>query len=53
MGRPRTATVLRRFMDGARIVDLECEFDVDSMYVEQCIRRGLRGEVKIERKARR
>lgn len=53
MGRPHAVTVIRQFMDGSRIVDLECRFDVDRKYVEQCIRRGLRGEVKFKRKETR
>jgi len=40
-------------MEGSRIVDLECRFDVDRMYIEQCIRRGLRGEVKLKGNADR
>lgn len=54
MTRPRASTVLRRFLDGENIDDLANWYWTQSTtrsaalrYVEHCIRRGLRGEVKV------
>lgn len=54
MSRPRASTILRRFLAGASteqladmcgsLTDLEALY-----YVENCIRRGLRGEVTVPR----
>lgn len=52
--RPRADVVCRRFIAGARLTDLVAEltdrgdlWPFAIWYVEQCIRRGLRGEVRI------
>lgn len=53
MSKPRCTTILRRFLDGASIGELAfyCMQDRNPhRYVEDCIRRGLRGEVKVPRK---
>jgi hypothetical protein len=55
MTRPRASTVLRRFLDGASIYEIVNRLRIESRmsvptgydYVERCIRRGLRGEVRI------
>lgn len=54
MTRPRASTVLRRFLDGESIDKLTVWLLAIGMdrgaafrYVEHCIRRGLRGEVRI------
>lgn len=61
MSRPRCTTVLRRFLDGGSIaticdwlrVEREMKALEAHVYVEHCIRRGLRGEVRIPRLRRR
>ena len=60
--RPRAATVLRRFLDGESLRSLALSIVDDRRdtswlhaltHVEQCIRRGLRGEVRIPKPRRR
>lgn len=60
MTRPRCTTVLRRFLDGESIADLAGRCWMGGMdhrdaflYVEHCIRRGLRGEVQIPEPSKR
>jgi hypothetical protein len=64
MTRPRASTVLRRFLGGDSLANLTHSLMGTSggswlpalRYVEHCIRRGLRGEVRIpvaRRRARR
>lgn len=56
MTRPRASTILRRFLDGASIGELAFYCMQESRphdYVEHCIRRGLRGEVRVPRRNRR
>lgn len=56
MTRPRASTVLRRFLDGASIGELAfvCQGGPRPHdYVEHCIRRGLRGEVRVPAARRR
>lgn len=58
MTRPRCTTVLRRLLDGASITELVSWLRLTSIgmdwsacrdYIEHCIRRGLRGEVRVRR----